>query len=444
MKAAVSLALLVRMKLRLLRFGTEPTLSPCLLHRQSQLQRPLPRLNPPPIPTTVPSTPEPINVVEESTSGSFLPWHLLLIGVAVTVLLFVILLHAHVSKRKLVLTVLSVLLLFALAALLLALTRPADEENSYVNVPSPTPTPTAVPTEAPTPTPTNSPVPTPEPTPEPTVAPITESFISDFDNGYWFYQNEGLKIEINRIVTDKPLVYFVAHIYMQDFDSFRPVFGNEGRSGHACEDPWRIARRYDAVLMITGDNMLNMDTEYKGILVRDGRVYQKSNAESFMALHPDTLSMSVYDKYETPFAAVIQNGYENTFSFGPILIRDGVVNRRLISSRLWNANPRCGLGMVEEGHLVAIVADGRRRHYSVGMTLGDFAELFAKENCITAYNHDGGLSTCMVFMGEQLNEHGNIPSHSLQRRVPDALMWGYSQLVPSLDDPIYHNGISDE
>ena len=62
-----------------------------------------------------------------------------------------------------------------------------------------------------------------------------------------------------------------------------------------------------------------------------------------------------------------------------------------------------------------------------------------------AYNLDGGLSTAMVFMGEQLNSHsgehyGEHYQISYQRSVPDGLMFGYSELVPSETDPILNDG----
>jgi hypothetical protein len=50
----------------------------------------------------------------------------------------------------------------------------------------------------------------------------------------------------------------------------------------------------------------------------------------------------------------------------------------------------------------------------------------------------------MLFMGEQLNRHGNkrvgTVEDSYQRRIPDGLVWGYSDTVPGEDDPIYHRG----
>ena len=97
--------------------------------------------------------------------------------------------------------------------------------------------------------------------------------------------------------------------------------------------------------------------------------------------------------------------------------------------------------MVEPGHFVVIVADGRQSDYSMGLLLEEFAELFEEEHCVEAYNLDGGVSAAMVFMGEQVNTHLDVKNKSQQRNLPDGLSWGFSEECPTLDDPITHNGI---
>lgn len=46
----------------------------------------------------------------------------------------------------------------------------------------------------------------------------------------------------------------------------------------------------------------------------------------------------------------------------------------------------------------------------------------------------------MLFMGEQLNRHGNkrvgTIEDTYQRRIPDGLVWGYSDTVPGEDDDL--------
>ena len=145
--------------------------------------------------------------------------------------------------------------------------------------------------------------------------------------------------------------------------------------------------------------------------------------------------MRVFEKWETRANILLDDGVENAFSFGPTLIQDGVVNGALDYSHLSRINARTGIGYVEPGHYVAIVVERWDNDYSVGMTLTEFAELFAENGCELAYNLVGGRSASMVFMGNQLNGHviqeiGEKDYGVGQRQIADAIIFGYSNLVP--------------
>ena len=318
---------------------------------------------------------------------------------------------------------------------------------------------------------TPEPVETPEPSTEPeaetdeTAASASDEFyrqegdpaevvLVDEENGHWEYRTDTLSVIINRVTAEYtnyggktyPLVYFVAHIRMRDVNSFRTVQSADNRNGAGALKPWIIARRNKAVLMITGDNLTESDTQYKSILIRDGSVFLDSAKSDVMAMYPD-MTLRLFSPKETNASELLMDGVRDAFSFGPTLIRDGVFTTEDIdhTARIANeTNPRTGLGMVEPGHFVAIVVDGRQKEYSYGMRLTAFGELFVKEGCVEAYNLDGGVSACMLFMGEQLNHHGNnrvgTIEDTYQRRIPDGLVWGYSATVPDEDDPIYHRG----
>lgn len=267
----------------------------------------------------------------------------------------------------------------------------------------------------------------------------------DVENGYWSYRSHTLSIDIHRYNDDRPMVWFVADVYMQEADAFRPVFGNEGRTGRTPLLPWKIARLNKAVLFITGDNMVHMDVETKGAIIRDGRIYSNRNGSSTMGWNSETMTMEVFSARTYSAQDLLAAGYENTYAFGPILVQNGEIDLKEIrKTNVYARNPRCGVGMVEPGHFVLIVVDGRRDEYSLGLDMQEFAQLFVDAGCVTAYNMDGGVSTCMIFMGEQLNSHGNITSYSKQRHMPDGFVIGYSENVPSITDPIYNDGIDEE
>ena len=281
-----------------------------------------------------------------------------------------------------------------------------------------------------------------------------EVIVEDYEGGHWEYRTDTLSILIDRHEStytsnagrEYPLVYFVAHIRMRGINSFRTCQAAENRNGMGAIKPWVLARRSKAVLMITGDNLVESDDQYKSILIRDGKVFLNNSKCDSMAVYPD-LSMRIFGPYDTKAEEILMDGVRDVFSFGPTFIRDGVFTDADIDNapRIHNeTNPRTGIGMVEPGHFVAIVVDGRQKEYSYGMRLTTFGELFLAEGCTQAYNLDGGVSACMLFMGEQLNHHGNnrvgTVEDTYQRRIPDGLVFGYSDQVPSENEPLYHKG----
>ena len=59
--------------------------------------------------------------------------------------------------------------------------------------------------------------------------------------------------------------------------------------------------------------------------------------------------------------------------------------------------------MIEPGHYVFVVVDGRADGYSAGITLPGLAELMQGLGCVVAYNLDGGGSATLYFNGEVVN-----------------------------------------
>ena len=275
-----------------------------------------------------------------------------------------------------------------------------------------------------------------------------EVIVSDSENGHWEYKTDTLSIIIDRTVVTEPKLnrIYIADIRMRGEDSFRTVQAAENRNGMGSIHPWALARASKCVLLITGDNLIQSDKQYKGTLIRDGIVFQNRKAIGSMAMYPD-MTMHLIAANSMDADELLMDGARNVFSFGPVLVSDGTVNAEAAQHRLSRRNnPRTGIGMIEPGHFLAIVVDGRQPDYSVGMLLDEFAQLFVDHGCKVAYNLDGGVSACMVFMGEQLNRHGNkrvgTYQDSYQRRVPDGLVWGYSDQVPGVDDPVYNTGTS--
>lgn len=292
---------------------------------------------------------------------------------------------------------------------------------------APVPTPAVTETPAPTPEPTPIPTTMPEPTPEPYFT-TEEQVTADAENGYWFYSSPTLWVEINRVFDEEnTITYFAAEIRVKPGETERAGFSNPDRPGRSSGQLWEIAQAYDAVIAINGDYMNSNGEDPKGIIIRDGNKYLDDDEEDTLAFFPDG-TMRVMEPGETTADALLAEGVKNAFSFGPTLIKDGVVEDGLEKHRLRSKNPRSAVGMIEPYHYMLVVVDGRdASSYSSGMTLQELAELFQSYGCEVAYNFDGGASATMAFMGEHISQYAG--EHYGQRSVPDALMFGESAFV---------------
>ena len=327
--------------------------------------------------------------------------------------------------------------------------------------------PTPEPTEQPTPEPTEPPTPEPEAegTPEPTEAPqqpkavityektnFDEHFLNygeeeyvrfDDEAGEWIYRSDILSVEITRVITEmpngrrtKPVVYFVAHIYEREYDSFRPTFGSWRHNGIDWTSAEQMALDSNSVLWITGDNIIQMDKEMKGTLIRDGYLFQNAKRIDSCVLNPKTHAIEIVKKNSIAGEILWENGVQNCFSFGPVLVENGEITKDSKTQRR-QENPRTMLGMIEPGHLVAVVVVGRQEGYSVGTNGEETAQLMKDLGCTVAYNLDGGQSAAMVFLGVKLNQDSDGRYNGLSaknRKMPDGLTWGYSALCGTYRD----------
>lgn len=322
------------------------------------------------------------------------------------------------------------------AALLLVPAQPAAPAAEAIPAPTATAEPTAAPTEAPTPAPTKAPDPfdayfrgADDP---------AEVVVADEAAEHWEYRSDTLSIIIDRIHTEnahsQPIAYCVAHIRMRGEDAF--VSGMVDRKR---EYLWQMARRQRTVFGITGDNLDRAEGHLKGIILRDGVIHNNQRGADTLAFLPN-LGLAIYAPDEITAEQLLDMGVRNTASFGPTLVHEDRVAFEAFRINLGAINPRCGIGMVEPGHLIAITVDGRQEEYSRGISLDAFKQLFYMYGCTEAYNLDGGSSTAMVFMGEHLNKHSGVES-DVPRKLMDGLLWGTSELVPQVSDPIYSDGV---
>jgi len=104
----------------------------------------------------------------------------------------------------------------------------------------------------------------------------------------------------------------------------------------------------------------------------------------------------------------------------PVLIAGGTMHTADLdgSGAFYERQPRTAVGITADGSMLLVVVDGRQPGYSVGMTLGELAELMNTLGARHAINLDGGGSSAMWLNGQRVNR----PSDGYERGVGSALV----------------------
>ncbi len=281
-------------------------------------------------------------------------------------------------------------------------------------------------------TPVPTPEPTPAPTPEPTEPPMKETLLPvDFSagkepqkSGYsgdkkntWSYSDPtiSVKIETGRIKGIMGCSYWVATIKLQDPSQLRTA-SRDGFDKANKINAVTLAKRNNAVLAINGDYYSYTG---KGLIIRQGIPYldlldgdrdillidEDGDFHGVKMAEKGSVS-SV--KYSNGRKVYFYNGKRviNSFYFGPLLVLDGQVNKKMqlrYDMRAEERRQRTAIAQVGPLEYKCICC-APPKYGNDGMTLKTFADIIAKQNVQIAYNLDGGNSTWMIFNNEQINK----------------------------------------
>lgn len=171
-----------------------------------------------------------------------------------------------------------------------------------------------------------------------------------------------------------------------------------------------LAVQNNCVLAFTGD-FVGFTSNRKGVMMRQGRVYYDRAETSSMSINPDGTLTCYTQRQAITAQELIDRGVKDCFSFGPILMSEGVVPTTELS-RDPIPTMRVGLGYCDPFHYIAVICC---RDSNMFCSLLQLANIFKDYHCLEAYNLDGGHSTSLVFMGRELtmftlinNPHENI------------------------------------
>ena len=225
------------------------------------------------------------------------------------------------------------------------------------------------------------------------------------------YTSDTAKISIETVSagsgSDK-VTYFVADVQVTDATIVRSAFANDEFGENITANPSEITKSVNAVLAINGDYYGFRDT---GIVIRNGVKFRDSGARQGLAFYADGTA-KLYDETATGADELIAAGVWNTLSFGPGLVENGKVlsgidqvevDTNFGNHSIQGNQPRTGVGLIGANHLLWVVADGRSSGYSRGVTMTEFAQIFADRGAELAYNVDGGGSSAMIFRDQLVN-----------------------------------------
>lgn len=273
-----------------------------------------------------------------------------------------------------------------------------------------------------------------------------EYIYSSEDEGLWIYVSQTSKVIIQRKYdATQPLTWFEADLY-GDLDAgemLRTVQNDPEKMGKVRVDATETAKKHNVVFAMNTDyytyRVAVNNNRHTGIVIRDGRIlyddpYTEKQVTNSMFPNLDMLafmpdgSLRVYHSWEKTAQEFIDEGVQTVYSFGPYLLLDGKVSERAYANNE-NKNPRCAIGMVEPGHYVAIMCEGRLKR-SAGVTISYLAKMMRAKGCQVAFNMDGGQTAVMVFMGKQLNQIGAYDGGKTNSRpTSEVLGFGTSEQV---------------
>ncbi len=237
------------------------------------------------------------------------------------------------------------------------------------------------------------------------------------------YEDDNIKITIKEKTVDDTQVY-IADIYVKDSSYLNSGLADNSFGENLKEKTSEITSNVGAILAINGDFYGFRDTGY---VMRNGYLYRSTSAGSDqddLVVYEDG-TMEIVNEGDVTASELKEKGATDIYSFGPGLVSNGkiLVSENTEVSQSMSSNPRTAIGMVESGHYVMIVSDGRTSE-SQGLSLYELAGVMKDSGCTVAYNLDGGGSSTMVFNCTVVNKPTTNGNTISERSVSDIIYIG--------------------
>lgn len=258
-------------------------------------------------------------------------------------------------------------------------------------------------------------------------APMAEGYDGEFS-----YQDPTIQVNITYNETKdyiegykgRNMGYWVVDVKIGDASQLRTAAA-ESFSTETTLPASDIANRVNAVVAINGDYFARHKEGFairQGTLVRDKL---KGNRDALLI--DEDGDFHVYHLPEKGSLSDTVDGKKviNAFYFGPILVENGEVPKKLPNFTFLKPDKyyaRLALCQVDQLHY-KIILTTMEQDYTLGIRLKDFAKLCQAEDAQIAYNLDGGLSTTLLFNNKRINEQKKVNFRSIPDIVYFASAW---------------------
>ena len=270
--------------------------------------------------------------------------------------------------------------------------------------------------------------------------------LEDPVNGHWMYVNRTLRVQIVRSWETPEKIR--KKDYNQEFNCFTAEIWCDTDAGELpvtlWADPSRpgytgqaktvadIATEQGAVYAVSTDLfMARTSAKQAGVIIRNGDVLYDARTKHRTGSRPPYDTLALYaDGHVDSFVPkdrnaeeYLQDGAVQVYTFGPVLVRDGEIPEEIAKKYDRNLNPMHAFGMIEPGHYIDVVCEGRLKSVtgSTGVNIETMANLMKVRGCSIAVNLDGGDTAVAAFMGTQLNAVAKVKTG---RKTCEVLAFG--------------------
>lgn len=216
----------------------------------------------------------------------------------------------------------------------------------------------------------------------------------------------------------------VADVTLSDLSRLRTALAKNTYGKNITQKTSAMAAQNHAILAINGDYY---GARNKGYVIRGGVMYRRTptSADTEDLVIWEDGSFSVVREGDYTAKELFDLGAKEVLSFGPGLISDGRNTADINSEvkRERTDNPRTAIAMIEPGHYLFVVADGRTAE-NKGLSLYELGEFLLSLGAQEAYNLDGGGSSTMVFNGKVVNVPTANGKKITERSVSDIVYLG--------------------